>query len=58
MLVKELKEIIKNLDDNVNVTIIDIDHNNCYDIIDTEVCEDRTSEFFNTYLDLVINLEG
>ena len=57
MKVKELKDIIKNLDDDIEVMIIDSEHSNCYDIIDSEICEDKFSPFYNSFLDLVIDME-
>lgn len=56
MKVKELKEILSQFDDNCDVSIIDDDQNNCYDIIEWRTCDDHSSEYFKQYIDLVINL--
>ena len=56
MKIKELKNIINQFDDECDVTIVDCDQNNCYEIIEFRTCDDNSSEFKNTYVDIVINL--
>lgn len=56
MLVKELKKILSNFNDDVDVSVIDKDQNNCYEIIEWRTCEDHSSEYYWKYLDLVIDI--
>ena len=56
MLKKDLIKILENFDDDCEISIVDGEQNNCYDIIDFRSCDDNSSEFYKTYLDIVIDL--
>ena len=51
MLVKELKELLKGLDDNAVVTVVDEEQDNAWELI-----EGRTTDGDSSYLDLVIEI--
>ena len=55
MKVKELKEILSTLKDDAEVCIVDNDQDNSWDILECRTCEDKSSEFFGNFLDIVIN---
>ena len=52
----ELLEKLARLDDDADITIIDTEQNNAWDIIEVRTCEDNASEYKNKYADLVINI--
>ena len=54
MKVKELKEILSTLKDDAEICIVDNDQDNAWDILECRICEDKTSESFRNYLDIVI----
>lgn len=56
MKLKELRKILTQFNDNCEISVIDKYQNNCYDIIDFRTCEDNTSQYKNTYLDIVIDI--
>lgn len=56
MKLKDLKKILNQFDDDCEITIVDGEQNNCYEIIDFRTCEDNSSEYYKTYLDIVIDL--
>lgn len=56
MKVKELIEILKTIDPNGDVCIVDDDQDNCYKITEVRTCDDHSSEYYKAYADIVINL--
>jgi hypothetical protein len=54
MKVKELKEILSTLKDDAEICIVDNDQDNSWDILECRTCEDKSSEFFGNFLDIVI----
>lgn len=57
MNVRELRKILNEFDDNCEVVIVGKEQDNAYEIIDYATCEDKTSEYFRKYIDLIIDLE-
>ena len=51
MTVKELKDLLKGLDDDAEVTVIDNEQENSWNIV-----EGRTTDGMTSYIDLVINI--
>ncbi len=56
MKVKDLKQILEQFDDDCEITIVDSEQNNCYEVVDFRTCEDNSSDCYKTYLDIVIDL--
>ena len=56
MKLKDLRKILEQFNDDCEISIVDKDQNNCYEIIDFCTCDDNASEYKNTYLDIVIDL--
>ena len=56
MTAKELIDYLKTVDENAEISIVDVDQNNQYDIVDIRTCEDKTSEHYLKYVDLVIKI--
>lgn len=52
----ELIKLLENLNDNAIISITDAEQNNCYDISEVRICEDKTSEYYNKYADIVVEL--
>lgn len=53
----ELLELLQDLDDNAEVTVIDDEQNYCWRITEVRVCEDNTSEYKGKYADIVIDID-
>lgn len=51
-----LKKILEDINQTGEITIIDENQNNCFEIIEIRTCEDKTSEDYRNYADLVIDL--
>ena len=52
----ELLELLNGLDDDAEITIVDSEQDNSWDIADVITCDDNTSEYKGKYADIVINL--
>ncbi len=58
MIIKDLIEMLSKLNPNGVVSIVDFEQNNCYEIVEVRTCEDHSSEMYNGFADIVINLDG
>lgn len=56
MKIGELKKILEDFDDDCEIDIIDYDQNNSWDIVEIRFCDDKSSDFYMKYLELVINI--
>ena len=56
MRAKELIEILKDVDENAEISVVDMQQNNEYEIKDIRICEDRTSEEYEKFVELLILL--
>lgn len=56
MKIRELIEILQELNQDGEVCIVDDEQNNTYEITEVRTCEDHSSEYFKAYADIVINL--
>ena len=56
MKAKELKELLSTIKDDAEVCIVDNDQNNSWEIVECRICEDKTSSFYGTFMDIVINI--
>lgn len=56
MKIKELIEILQQLNPNGDVCIVDNEQDNCFDIVEVRTCEDNSSEYNLGYADIVIDL--
>ena len=50
----ELLELLKDLDDNAEICVVDENQDNTFSITEVRTCEDNTSEYKGKYADLVI----
>lgn len=53
---QELIKILEPFGDDCEITIVDNNQDNCYEIIDIRTCEDNSSEYHKAYIDIVIDL--
>lgn len=56
MTAKELIDYLKTVDENAQINIVDKHLNNDYRIVDIQTCEDRTSDEYLKFVDIVIGL--
>jgi hypothetical protein len=56
MKTQELIKILEQFNDDCEITIVDSDQNDCYEIIDIHTCEDNSSKYHKAYIDIVIDL--
>lgn len=54
MKAKELKELLQNVKDDADICIINDEQDNAWEILECRVCEDKSSYFFGSFLDIVI----
>lgn len=54
MKVKELKNYLKDFNDDVEIAIVDFEQSNCWNIAELRTCEDRTSNDYMKFIDVVI----
>ena len=52
----ELIKILENLNDDAVISVTDAAQNNYYDILEVQICEDKTSEYYKNYADIVVGL--
>lgn len=57
MKVKELKELLSGLQDNADVCVVNEEQDITWDILECRICEDKSSDFYGTFLDIVIESE-
>ena len=56
MTAKDLIEYLKTVDEDAQINIVDMHQNNEYEIKDIRTCEDRTSDNYLKFVDIVIGL--
>lgn len=56
MTAKELIDYLKTVDENAEIAVVDWDQNNTYNIADIRTCEDKSSEHYLKFVDLVIKI--
>lgn len=56
MTAKELIDYLKTVDENAKINIVDRHQNNEYRIVDIQTCEDRSSEKYLKFVDIVIEI--
>lgn len=56
MTAKELIDYLKTVDENAEINIVDKHQNNEYRIVDIQTCEDRSSEKYLKFVDIVIGI--
>lgn len=56
MTAKELIDYLKTVDENAQINIVDKHLNNDYRIVDIQTCEDRTSDEYLKFVDIVIGI--
>ena len=57
MTAKDFIEYLKTVDEDAQINIVDMHQNNEYEIKDIRTCEDRTSNNYLKFVDIVIGLE-
>ena len=55
MKIKELIKVLQELNPDGDVVVVDDDQNNEWSIVEVRTCEDRSSEWFKDYADIVID---
>lgn len=56
MTAKELIDYLKTVDENAEIAIVDKHQHNDYRIIDIRTCEDKSSEYYLKFVDIVIEI--
>ena len=56
MTAKELIDYLKTVDENAKINIVDKHQNNEYRIVDIQTCEDRSSEEYLKFVDIIIGI--
>ena len=57
MIVSELMEYLKEVNEDAEVCVVDREQNCCYEIFECSFCEDKTSEDYKKYIDIVADIK-
>lgn len=58
MKIIDLIKFLQNLNPNGEACIVDYDQNNVFEIVELRTCDDRGSDWYREYVDIVIDCEA